>query len=55
MAQYKVIASNLDSLAEGSIVSDDDLAGLNIAALLDGGHLATVAAKFTKIDDSKDK
>lgn len=55
MTQYKVIASNLDSLAEGSIVSDVDLEGLNVAALLEGGHLATIAqTKPTKTDD-KDK
>ena len=54
MASYKVISSRLAEMPEGSIVTDDDLIGLNITALIDGGHLATVATK-SKSEDAKDK
>lgn len=54
MAQYKVISSNLDNLPEGSIISDDDLVGINVEALIAGGHVDRVAAKQPKQDD-KDK
>jgi hypothetical protein len=57
MAQYRVISSLMPAFKQGDLVSDDDLAGLNVAALIEGGHLDTVqtAAKQTKQDDAKDK
>lgn len=54
MAQYKVISSRLTDLNEGDIVSDADLSGLNVQALIDGQHLAIVNVK-PKQDDIKDK
>lgn len=57
MSQYRVISSLMAEFKQGDLVSDDDLAGLNVAALIEGGHLDTVqaAAKQTKHDDAKDK
>lgn len=54
MSQYKVIASNLEGMPEGSIVSDQDLEGLNIEALIVGGHLASVASKPAKAPETKE-
>ena len=54
MASYKVISGRLADFKEGAIISDEDLAGLNVQALIEGEHLAIVHAKPTKTDD-KDK
>jgi hypothetical protein len=43
MAQYKVMSSMLADLTEGSIISDVDLEGLNVQALIEGGHIDSVA------------
>lgn len=40
MAQYKVTSDLLSGHKNGDIVTDADLAGANIAALVEGGHLA---------------
>lgn len=57
MAQYKVIASNLDGFAEGSTVDESVLvaAGINVAALIAGGHVDTLATKQPPKTDDKDK
>lgn len=34
-------------------MSEDDLAGANVEALLDGGHLAEIGSKFTKKENDK--
>ena len=48
MANYKIISENCTLGAQGSNISSDDLEGLNIAALVDGGHLAEVNVKVSK-------
>jgi hypothetical protein len=50
MANYKVMSENCTLGKQGSNISSDDLAGLNVAALLDGGHLAEVNVKVPKQD-----
>lgn len=57
MAQYRVLSSLMADLKQNDVVSDDDLAGLNIRALIEAGHLDTVAApaKIAKQDEPKDK
>lgn len=54
MANYKVLSDKLDGKQQGDVVSDDDLAGLNIDALIEAEHLAIVQVKATKTED-KDK
>ena len=45
MATYKVTSDNFAKGAKGSTVSDADLEGLNISALIEGGHLSEVKSK----------
>lgn len=53
MKQYKVISSRMPNHKQGGTVSEDDLAGANVEALLDGGHIAEIGSKFTKKDNDK--
>jgi len=39
MATYKVTSDRVSGKKRGDIVSDSDLAGVDVAALVDGGHL----------------
>lgn len=48
MKQFKVVSHRLANHPAGSTVSEDDLAGANVEALLDGGHLAEIGSKPTK-------
>jgi hypothetical protein len=53
MKQFKVISSRLANFSAGATVSEDDLAGANVEALLSGGHIAEVGSKFSKKDNDK--
>ena len=50
MTNYKVLSDRLDGKKQGEIVSENDLAGCNIEALLESGHI-TVIHKATKKDE----
>lgn len=52
MAQYKVISDRIADKQVDDVVSDDDLAGANVEALIDAGHIAPIA-KSSKTSDSK--
>ena len=39
MTTYKVTSTNFTLAPEGAVVSDTDLQGLNIDALISGGHI----------------
>jgi len=55
MAQYKVISGMLEGKKVGDIVSDAELEGLNIQALIDGEHISTQSSKSSKTsDDTKE-
>jgi hypothetical protein len=47
MTTYKILSDNTTLGKPGSTVSETDLAGLNIAALVAGGHIepASISAK----------
>ena len=47
MTTYKILSDNTTLGKPGATVSESDLAGLNIAALVSGGHIepANIAAK----------
>ena len=53
MATYKVVSKRLVGLAEGATVSDTDLDGANIAALIDGGHLAPIGSRPLKKNEAE--
>lgn len=44
--KYKVLGGRLAEAGVDEIVDSDDLAGCNIGALLDAGHIAVVEAKI---------
>jgi hypothetical protein len=48
MAQFKVVSSRLVGHSQGSLVSEKDFDGANIAALVEAGHLAEIGSKPTK-------
>ena len=50
MANYKVISENCTLGAQGTNISADGLEGLNVDALVAGGHLAEVNVKVSKQD-----
>jgi len=55
MAQYKVISGMLEGKKVGDIVSDAELEGLNIQALIDGEHISTQSSKSLKTsEDTKE-
>ena len=53
MKQFKITSDRMPDFKEGSTVSEDDLAGANVEALLDGGHIAEIGSKFSKKDNDK--
>lgn len=48
MASYKVISDNFAAAKKGATVSESELDGLNLQALLDAGHIAPAAGKTAK-------
>ncbi len=52
MSNYKVLSSMLTDRKEGDIVSEKDLAGANIKALIEAGHLSIIH-KATKEETDK--
>jgi hypothetical protein len=49
MTTYKIISDNTTLGKSGATVSADDLAGLNVDALIAGGHLEPVSASAKKL------
>jgi hypothetical protein len=48
MASYKVTSDLIDGKNAGDTISDDELQGCNIDALLAAGHLAETTTKKTE-------
>ena len=48
MASFKVISDNCTVGKQGSTVTEAELDGLNLQALLEGGHLELVSSKPQK-------
>jgi len=55
MKQFKVISSRMPNHKQGATVSEDDLAGANVEALLDGGHIAEIGSKVSKKEQAKEQ
>lgn len=45
MNTYKVISDNFTRAKQGSTVTETELEGLDLQALVDGGHLESIVAK----------
>jgi hypothetical protein len=45
MATYKVVADNIAGKNPGDSITDEELEGSNIAALLDSGHITKTTTK----------
>jgi hypothetical protein len=52
MASYKVISNRVVGKKAGDAITDEELAGANIEALIEAGHLAPVNTK-KKNDEPK--
>lgn len=52
MASYKVLSNRIAGKKAGDLISDEELAGANVEALIEGEHLALVTSK-KKNDDPK--
>lgn len=55
MAQYKVTSDLLSGHKAGDVVTEDDLPGANIEALVEGGHLGAIGKVSTLKTADKDK
>jgi hypothetical protein len=55
MRQFKVTSHNFSGRAYGSTVEESDLAGLNIEALVEGGHLAAIGKPSPSKQPSEQK
>jgi len=53
MAQYKVTSHRLAGKKVGDTVSETDLEGANISALVEAGHIAEIGSKLKKQDHAK--
>jgi hypothetical protein len=54
MASYKVLSDNCTLGVQGSTITDKDLAGISVDALVDGGHLEEVVSnRIVKEQDLK--
>ena len=50
MTTYRVLSENCTLGKQGDTVTDDQLDGVNVAALVDGGHLAEVSVRVSKTE-----
>ena len=50
MTAYRVLSDNCTLGKQGETISVDALIGINVDALLDGGHLAVANVKIPKQD-----
>ena len=54
MAQFKIVSDNFALGAAGETVSEEQLDGCNISALVEGGHITEVSGKV-KAEKETDK
>lgn len=55
MTTYKIISDKTSLGKSGATVSTDDLVGMNVDALIAGGHLEPVSVYAVKKTDKKDQ
>lgn len=51
MATYKVLSDNFAGKACGETVTDDELQGMSVEALIAGGHLAPSVKQTKKAEE----
>ena len=52
MASYKVLSNRVSGKKAGDLISDEELAGANVDALIEAGHIAANNSK-KKNDETK--
>lgn len=55
MTAYKITSDNTTLGKQGATVDDDALVGLNVDALIEGGHVEVVANVASKKFDKKEQ
>jgi hypothetical protein len=55
MAQFKVVSHKMANFKQGETIDEGDLAGANIAALIEGGHIAEIGSKPSKKEQPKEQ
>lgn len=55
MATYKIVSDNTSLGNAGSLVAEKDLDGLNVQALIEGGHIEVVAKSVKQEPKESDK
>jgi len=55
MATYKIISDNTSLGSAGSFVADKDLVGLNVQALIEGGHIEPATKSVKQETKESDK
>lgn len=50
MANYKVVSDLVSGKKPGDTITDEELVGCNVDALIEGGHVAAESTKATKAD-----
>lgn len=53
MANFKIASNKIAGREAGSVVRDTDLVGVNIAALVEAGHLLPVSGREAKQDKTE--
>lgn len=53
MASYKVLSDRVADKSAGDTITDTELEGCNIDALIEGQHIEAIAAKASKSDGEK--
>lgn len=51
MATYKVLSDNFSGKSAGETVTDEELEGCSVEALIAGGHIAPAAKQAKKAED----
>ena len=54
MSNYKVTSHKLAGYKHGDTVTEDDLEGANVPALIAGGHLAAATTKNSRKADNQE-
>jgi hypothetical protein len=55
MATYKILSNNTSLGSAGSLVAGKDLNGVNVQALIEGGHIEVVAKPVKQEAKESDK
>lgn len=48
---YKVISDRVADKQPGDIISEEELAGMNVGALLEAGHISKTETRKTKTEE----